>query len=105
MSDLSVVVPCFNEEGNLQVLYDRICEIGTKENVSLELIFVDDHSRDGTFNVAAQLSKSDPRVRAIRFEKLRIAYCLHLRVRAQHRRCRCPDRGYLQDPPRLLLNC
>ncbi len=69
MSDLSVVVPCFNEEGNLQVLYDRICEIGTKENVSLELIFVDDHSRDGTFNVAAQLSKSDPRVRAIRLAK------------------------------------
>src|SRR5207302_10327542 len=38
-------------------------------NVSLELIFVDDHSYDNTFDVAAALSKSDSRVRVIRLAK------------------------------------
>ncbi len=63
---LSIVVPCFNEEANLPHLYDRIVEVLDKTNVKWELIAVDDHSADRTFDTAAQISARDPRVRAVR---------------------------------------
>jgi glycosyltransferase involved in cell wall biosynthesis len=65
---ISIVVPVFNEEGNLQNLYDQVRAVLDRQNVPFEFVFVDDGSRDGTWNVIQQLS-ADPRVRALRHRR------------------------------------
>jgi polyisoprenyl-phosphate glycosyltransferase len=69
MTDLSVIVPCFNEAQNLAGLYKRVCDVAAQEKISLEIIFVDDHSADGTYEIAARLSDADERVRVIRLAR------------------------------------
>jgi len=54
--DISVVVPVYNEEGNVQELHRRIIAACQKIGKSYEVIFVDDGSRDGTVAACAKLS-------------------------------------------------
>ena len=66
----SVVVAAFNEERNLPALYERLCAIDWPAlELEPEFIFVDDHSRDGTARVLAELAAKDPRVKVLRFSK------------------------------------
>lgn len=53
---LSVVVPLYNEEGNVAELYRKIYEAVQKIGRPFEIIFVDDGSKDGTLEVAKTLS-------------------------------------------------
>lgn len=48
MKGISVVVPVFNEEGNVRELHKEILEVCKKENYKFEIIFVDDGSKDKT---------------------------------------------------------
>jgi len=64
---LSVVVPAFNEEGNLRVLYSALAEV--LEGLDWELVFVDDGSKDRTFPMIMELSQEDPRVRGVSFSR------------------------------------
>jgi dolichol-phosphate mannosyltransferase len=67
---LSVVVAAYNEEGNLPLLYQRVCALDWKGlGLEPEIIFVDDHSRDGTPRILAGLAASDPRVKVLRFSR------------------------------------
>lgn len=66
---LSIVVPCFNEEANLHTLHARVCAALDRSGVGWELIAVDDHSRDRTFEVLTKLSAADPRVRGLRLAR------------------------------------
>lgn len=59
---LSVVLPVFNERENLPVLYERLVCVLDAANLSYELVFVDDGSRDGSRDVLYALADSDPRV-------------------------------------------
>lgn len=53
---LSVVVPLYNEEGNVKELYQKIYEAVAKIGKPFEIIFVDDGSKDGTLEAAQSLS-------------------------------------------------
>lgn len=53
---LSIVVPLYNEEGNVRELHRRIVEAAQKLGRSFEIIFVDDGSRDKTVEIARGLS-------------------------------------------------
>lgn len=53
---LSIVVPLYNEEGNVAELYRKIYEAVQKIGRPFEIIFVDDGSKDGTLEVAKKLS-------------------------------------------------
>lgn len=53
---LSVVVPLYNEEGNVAELHKKIYEAVQKIGRPFEIIFVDDGSKDGTVSVAKNLS-------------------------------------------------
>ncbi len=53
---LSVVVPLYNEEGNVALLHQRIVDALQKLGVSFEIIFIDDGSRDKTVSIAKTLS-------------------------------------------------
>jgi dolichol-phosphate mannosyltransferase len=61
---LSVVVPSFNERDNVTVLYRRLET--TLVGIPWEVVFVDDNSPDGTWEVVRSLARQDSRVRCIR---------------------------------------
>jgi len=61
---LSVVVPTFNERGNVSTLVQRLD--AALEGIAWEVIFVDDNSPDGTTDAVRELARSDARVRCIR---------------------------------------
>ena len=46
---LSIVVPCFNEEKNITQLYSELIPVVKSISTHYEIIFVDDGSRDSTF--------------------------------------------------------
>lgn len=61
---LSVVVPTFNERDNVNKLYRKLA--AALEGVAWEVVFVDDNSPDGTWEVVRDLARKDSRVRCIR---------------------------------------
>jgi dolichol-phosphate mannosyltransferase len=61
---LSVIVPTFNERDNVTALYRQLQTALT--GVAWEVIFVDDNSPDGTWDVVGALAQADSRVRCIR---------------------------------------
>ena len=61
---LCVVIPTFNEAGNVAVLVDRLSHV--LQGLVWELVFVDDDSDDGTAGVLQAIALSDSRVRVIR---------------------------------------
>jgi dolichol-phosphate mannosyltransferase len=61
---LSVVVPTFNERDNVTTLYRRLETALT--GIAWEVVFVDDNSPDGTWEVVRGLARQDSRVRCIR---------------------------------------
>lgn len=67
--DLSVVVPVYNEEQNLDALHRELTEVLEQWGRSYELILVDDGSRDGSFAKMAAIQARDARVRVIQFRK------------------------------------
>lgn len=54
---ISVVVPCYNEEGSLPHLIERLFGAATKAETTIEVIVVDDASQDSTLKVAQQLAE------------------------------------------------
>ena len=66
---LSVVVPCFNEEANLENLVARIHETMTMANIATEIVLVDDCSRDGTRKIIEDLSAQHPYVTGVYHER------------------------------------
>ncbi len=66
---LSVVAPCFNEEGVLHELYRRVHEVLEGSGESWELVLVNDGSRDRTPEIMRALHSQDPRVKVIDFAR------------------------------------
>lgn len=66
---ISIVIPVFNEQESLRPLYAEIVEVAAARQYEVEVIFVDDGSRDGSWDAIAALAAEDPRVRGIRFRR------------------------------------
>jgi dolichol-phosphate mannosyltransferase len=66
---ISIVVPAYNEERNLDVLYARLLGQLDKLRMHWELVIVDDGSPDGTWNTIMRLSERDSRVRGVRLSR------------------------------------
>ena len=64
---ISVVIPIYNEEENLTLLYEELTEVLTSLDRAYEILFVDDGSRDRTLEIAAELAANDPALRVIEF--------------------------------------
>lgn len=61
--DLSVIVPTFNERGNVEVLVDRLKKV--LAGIEWEVVFVDDDSTDGTTAAVREMARRDGRVRCL----------------------------------------
>lgn len=65
---LSVVVPLYNEEENLPLLVSSLLEVLAPNQSFLELVLVDDGSRDRTAAMAAEMAAREPRIRLVQHE-------------------------------------
>lgn len=63
--DLSIVVPFYNEEENIQPLYEKLATELPKINRSYELIFVNDGSEDGTLERLVRIAENDPAAKVV----------------------------------------
>jgi len=66
---LSIVLPAFSEEENIAFIYGEIMALELEGVELLEMVFVDDGSKDGTFEIVKSLAQKDKRVRGIRFSR------------------------------------
>ncbi len=67
--DLSVVVPVMNEEGNIQILYDKIQDVMKSLKQTFEIVFIDDGSRDKSLSIMKEIASKDSSVRVIQFRR------------------------------------
>ena len=66
--DLSIVVPVYNEEENLPLLWPEIRAVLDPTGIRFEVVFVDDGSRDRSAEIVRGFREQDPRVRLIRLK-------------------------------------
>ncbi len=67
--DISLVIPVYNEEENLEPLYRKIKEVMEPLEKEYEVIFVDDGSQDQSPQILDSLAREDPRVKVIHFRR------------------------------------
>ncbi len=66
MKLISVITPCFNEEGNVEDLHAQIREVfAPLPDYDYEHIFIDNASQDATPQLLRELAARDPKVRVI----------------------------------------
>ena len=69
LRDLSIVVPCYNEEKALSIFYETVTGVVGKMGVDCEYVFVDDGSSDGTLRILKALAAEHPNVRYVSFSR------------------------------------
>ena len=67
--DLTIVIPLYNEEGNVQELYRELYAVLNDQQLSYELLFINDGSSDKTAELIEEISKSNPAVVCINFRR------------------------------------
>ena len=65
MKTISIVVPVFNEEDNIEHFYESVCKVMESLPYDFELIYVDDGSKDRSREILHGLEKQDERVQSI----------------------------------------
>ncbi len=65
--ELSLVIPCHNEEGNLRPLVEAIHAAMKPTGVTYEIVVTDDASTDSSWQVLCELAKNDPTLKIQRF--------------------------------------
>ena len=67
--ELSVIIPVYNEEDNIEPLYSSLNDVLLNLGKPYEIIFIDDGSRDRTRDVLRKLNELDPSCKVIRFRR------------------------------------
>ena len=65
--ELSLVIPCYNEQDNLRALIKAIREAVDPLKLSYEVVITDDCSKDKSWEILKELAAGDPRIRVQRF--------------------------------------
>jgi glycosyltransferase involved in cell wall biosynthesis len=102
---ISIVTPCYNEEGNIEELYRRIVEVMSKLPYEYEHICIDNCSTDNTVNKLKAIAAKDKRVKIIvnvrNFGHIRSPYYALLQSRGDASVLMASD---LQDPPEMIVD-
>ena len=67
--DLSIIVPLYHEEENVHLLHQAICAAVRPLGLRTEIVFVDDGSKDRTFERCLELPRTDPDLRIVKFRR------------------------------------
>jgi polyisoprenyl-phosphate glycosyltransferase len=65
MKKISIITPCYNEEGNVESLFKSVCQILEKLNYQFEHVFIDNCSTDNTRTILRKMASIDKRVKVI----------------------------------------
>ncbi|GAL87219.1 b-glycosyltransferase, glycosyltransferase family 2 protein [Sporocytophaga myxococcoides] len=105
MPEISVIIPIYNEEKNILLLYKRVSDVLQNLNVEYELVFVNDGSKDKSINIICSLAKSDLSVKYIDFSR---NFGHQIAVTAGLDKCTgnfiVIIDADLQDPPELIID-
>lgn len=102
-ASLSIVVPVFNEEGNIRPLYEALVPVLTETGMTWEIIFSDDGSTDGTWPALTALNQSDGRVKALRLSRnFGHQYALFAGLSKAQGNAVISMDGDLQHPPQVI---
>lgn len=101
---ISITSPCFNEEDNIQELYERVVKaMAELPEFDFEYLFIDNASTDRTAEILCELAKKDPRVKVIintrNFGHIRSPYWGIINTTGAATIYLASD---LQDPPELI---
>jgi dolichol-phosphate mannosyltransferase len=101
---LSIIIPIYNEQGNIDRLINRLKGVMNQLNVTCEYVFINDGSKDDSINIIKNLAKIDPSVKFINFSR---NFGHQIAVTAGLDKC-IGERiviidADLQDPPELIL--
>ena len=102
---LSIIVPLYNESGNVPVLVDRLFSALENTDLPSEVILVDDGSRDNTFDAVKQAAEKDQRIRGIRFRR-NFGQTAAIKAGVEHARgdiCITMDGDLQHDPDQIPL--
>ncbi|MEY2558844.1 MAG: polyisoprenyl-phosphate glycosyltransferase [Verrucomicrobiota bacterium] len=103
---ISIVTPCYNEEGNVEELYRQIRDVlATLPEYTYEHIYIDNASSDGTLAILRRLAGEDKRVKVIinvrNFGHIRSPVHAYFQARGEAVIVMVSD---LQDPPALITD-
>ena len=99
--EISIIAPCFNEEGNIFALYERISS--ALKNVTFELIYINDGSSDSTESEIAELAKKDTRIKIVsHLENQGIHKSWLAGIEASNSDVVCLIDADLQNPPEAI---
>ena len=101
---LTILTPCFNEEGNVREVYQQVKAVmATIPDLEYDHLFIDNASTDGTVAILRELAAADKRVRVIvntrNFGQVRSPYHAFLQAHGDAVMTCVAD---LQDPPELI---
>ncbi|HRH66697.1 MAG TPA: glycosyltransferase family 2 protein [Bacteroidia bacterium] len=103
MKALSIIIPIYNEAGNIQILFERLSQVIRGMKQDAEYVFVNDGSRDNSMELIKTLAQSNPDVRYLDFSRnfghqvavaAGLDYCTG--------ECAIIIDADLQDPPELI---
>jgi polyisoprenyl-phosphate glycosyltransferase len=105
MHELSVIIPIYNEEGNIPILYDRLNNVISSLVNDVEYIFINDGSKDKSLMLIKELAAKNPFVKYIDFSR---NFGHQIAVTAGLDNCTGKAviiiDADLQDPPELIVN-
>jgi glycosyltransferase involved in cell wall biosynthesis len=106
MKLISIVSPCYNEEGNVEILVERVRELfANLPQYNYEHIIIDNHSTDRTVDILRGIAKDDPKVKVIvnarNFGHIRSPQHAFLQAKGDAVVVLLSD---LQDPPEMILD-
>ena len=102
--DFSLIIPCYNEEAGLGILYKALTEVSAKmSEYDFEYLFINDGSKDSTLDLITEFADGDPRVKYISFSrnfgKEAAMYAGFCNAKGDYVTVMDSD---MQDPPSLL---
>ena len=69
MSLLSVIIPSYNEEANIERTAETIGRVLSEAQIEYELLFVSDGSKDKTYELVCDLAQKDTRIKGLQFSR------------------------------------
>src|SRR5438105_834769 len=105
MADLSVIIPIYNEEGNIPILFERLKGVVSQLNVDAEFLFINDGSKDKSITLIKELAVKNSGIKYIDFSR---NFGQQVAVTAGLDHCNGKTAviidADLQDPPELIID-